>query len=74
MDTPRKFGPKRLDHPSIGKKCPACEQPFKAGDFTTLIPLGPGGDPESREKCKDGKSYNAIALEVHWACATGEEK
>ena len=25
----RKFGPKAVDHPTIGKECPACQQPFK---------------------------------------------
>jgi hypothetical protein len=70
---PRRFGPKAHDHPSIGQDCPACRDPFKAGDYTALIALGPGGDLEAREKARTGRVYNAVAVEVHWACATGDE-
>lgn len=71
--TERRFGPKHEDHPSVGKKCPACNAFFVAGDFTTIVPLGPGNDPEERERAATGKPYNAIGLEVHYACATGLE-
>lgn len=67
-----KFGPKIEGHPSVGKECPACHKAFKVGDVTTIIPLGPGDDPEKQEKARIGKFYNAVALEVHWSCATGE--
>ena len=70
----RRFGPKEALHPSIGTLCPACHQPFKKGDFTTLISLGPGEDKEARKRISQGRPYNAVALEVHWACATGEEE
>ena len=63
----RKFGPKRADHPSVGESCPVCHQPFKEGDYTGLIPLGPG-DEEAKSRAKEGKSYNAKAVEVHWDC------
>lgn len=65
----RKFGPKEKDHPSVGRDCPACHEPFKAGDFTALIPLGPGNDEEQRERAREGRPYNAVAVEVHWECA-----
>lgn len=71
MDEIRKFGPKTEDHPSVGEDCPACKQKFKAGDFTTLIALGPGDDPEEQEKARTGRPYTAVAIEVHWTCATG---
>jgi hypothetical protein len=71
-DQLRKFGPKTADHPSVGWDCPACHKPFAPGDYTMLVALGPGDDPEAQEKCRDGRFYNAVALEVHWACATGE--
>lgn len=67
------FGPKRADHPSIGRPCPACDVPFKAGEYTTLISIGPGGDPEARRRAQRGETYNAVAIEVHYACATGGE-
>jgi len=66
----RKFGPKTKKHPSIGKLCPACKKPFIEGDYTTLIALGPGDDPEAQRKAKEGKAYNAVAVEVHFSCAS----
>ena len=69
----RKFGPKAADHSSVGEKCAACKVPFVAGDFTTLVSLGPGDDPEQRERARAGRVHNAVAVEVHYACATGEE-
>jgi hypothetical protein len=68
-----RFGPKSKDGSGIGKPCPACDEPFVAGDFTALIQLGPGADLESRERAAAGRPYNAVALEVHWACATGRD-
>jgi hypothetical protein len=73
MDESRKFGPKSPEHPGVGALCPACRQPIRAGDYTTLVALGPGDDPEEREAARAGRFYNAVALEVHWACATGHE-
>lgn len=72
IDPPRKFGPKAADHPSIGVKCSACDLPFRAGDYTTLIAIGPGDDKAAQAAARAGKEYNAIAIEVHWSCATGE--
>jgi len=69
----RMFGPKHPDHPGVGMECPACKVPFVAGDFTTLVMLGPGADEEARERARNGRVYNAVAVEVHWSCATGEE-
>ena len=64
-----KFGPKDKEHPSIGNKCMACKVPFKAGDYTTLVALGPGMNQEARDRCKAGRAYNAVAVEVHWDCS-----
>jgi hypothetical protein len=64
-----KLGPKPAAHPSIGEICPGCNRAFEEGDYTTLIPIGPGGDGESREKARNGKAYDAVALEVHWECS-----
>ena len=65
----RKFGPKTIDHPSIGKLCPACQKPFKVGDFTTLVCLGPGDNIEAQMQAKEGRPYNAVAVEIHWDCS-----
>ncbi|OHB81204.1 MAG: hypothetical protein A2W31_05180 [Planctomycetes bacterium RBG_16_64_10] len=69
----RKFGPKQADHPSAGEKCPACGQPFAVGDFTTLVALGPGDDPDEQKWAREGRPHLSVACEVHWACATGEK-
>lgn len=56
----------------MGKKCPACNRQFGAGDYTTIIALGPGDDEKEQRKAATGRPYNAVAVEVHWTCATGE--
>lgn len=73
MENPlRKFEPLPEGHPAIEIKCPGCQQKFQVGDVTTLIALGPGDDPEEQKKCREGKAYNAVAVIIHWSCATGE--
>lgn len=52
-------------------KCPACQVAFVEGDFTTLVPLGPGDSQEAQERARTDRAYNAVALEVHWSCGTG---
>lgn len=68
----RRFGP-RPENAPVGP-CPACHKPFVVGDYTTLIPLGPGDDPEQQERAAEGRVYNAVAVEVHWTCATGKRE
>lgn len=65
----RPFGPKAADHPSIGEKCPACHQPFRAGDMTTLVSIGPGDSEEERARRDAGHPYKSVAVEVHWECS-----
>lgn len=72
-ERPRRFGPKDATHPTVGVKCHACGDTLQAGDFTALVPLGPGADPDERVKARAGRPYNGVAVEVHYACATGEE-
>lgn len=69
----RRYGPMPADSPTIGQKCPACDQPFREGDYTTLVAIGPGFHPEERERCREGRPYNAVCLEAHYACITGIE-
>lgn len=68
----RPFGPKPADHPSVGNPCPACHAKFRAGDWTALVPIGPGDDAEAQEAVRNGHAYTAIAIEAHWTCVTGE--
>ncbi len=72
-DLPR-FGPRQENSASIGIPCPACSRPFAAGDYSTLITLGPGGDADARDRAARGMSYNAVAVEVHWECAVGQKE
>ncbi len=68
----RKFGPKGLED-VVGRTCPACHQPFVVGDFTALVPLGPGADLEAQMRARAGLPYTAVAVEVHWDCAGATE-
>lgn len=72
MTAVRRFGPKTADSPTLGKRCPACLGVFEIGDYTALVPLGPGDDPVAQEKAKLGLAYNAVAVEVHYRCAGGK--
>jgi len=70
----QKMGPLDADHPLVnpGQNCPACGLAFRQDDYVTLISLGPGDDEEARALARAGRPYNAVALPVHWACATGQ--
>ena len=70
----RRLGPKSADHPSVGELWPACKKPFVGGDYTTLVALGPGDDEESQQRAREGRAYNAAAVEVHFACAAGGDE
>ncbi len=63
---------KLVGHPTTGMACLGCGEPLAPGDRTVLVVLGPGGDPEAREKALAGRFYNAVCAELHAACATGD--
>lgn len=69
----RRLGPKSENHPSIGELCPACKKAFMVGDYTTLVCLGPGDSPDAQKRAAEGRSYTAVAIEVHYTCAGGRE-
>ena len=74
VDEPlRKYGPLNSEHPLLGEECVACQGTFKAGDYTTLVAVGPGDSPLARERARQGLPYTAAAVVVHYACATGAE-
>jgi len=68
----QKMGPLAADHWLGDADCPGCQLPFIEGDHVTLVPIGPGGDPDERDRAASGRAYNAVAIAVHWTCATGE--
>lgn len=73
-DTPndlRKFAPLNDGHPALGGHCQACGRRFCFGDITALVALGPGDDDEERDKAKAGCWFNAVAILLHWSCASG---
>jgi len=69
----QKMGPLPADSWLLkGGDCPGCRLPFTEGDRITLVPIGPGEDPDEQAKAAQGRAFNAIAIAVHWTCATGE--
>lgn len=70
MDEIRQFGPLS---DGKGDRCKACGDSFAKGDYVALVPLGPGDNPESQKKAREGHPYNAVAIQIHWICATGKE-
>lgn len=76
MSDLRKMGPLAGDHPLVlgDKECPGCHEQFEEGQLVTLIAIGPGDDADAQEKAREGRIYNAIAMPVHWICATGEKE
>jgi hypothetical protein len=69
---PQRMGPLSADHPAVNKPCPGCRRAILAGAFVTLLAVGPGDDPEEREKARNGRPYNAVAVAAHWECVTGD--
>jgi hypothetical protein len=73
----RKFDGLKAGHPLLDPakpgqhECAACKKQFRVGDETTLVTLGPGDDPEQQERARAGRPYDAVAVVVHWSCATG---
>jgi len=74
MEEVRKFGPKTADHWSVGKNCSICNKPFKAGDYTALVPVEAGfASFDDAAKAIQGRPYNIEAEEVHYDCATAKK-
>jgi hypothetical protein len=53
--------------------CPACLKPILPGQFFTLFPIGPGGDPKLRSLARARVFFDPVFVAVHWACVTGDE-
>ena len=69
---PQRLGPLPADHPSVNLPCPACWRPIVVGAFVALVSIGPGDDPEERQKAAHGRPYTATAVVAHWECVTGQ--
>ena len=68
----QRLGPLDAANAHCATWCPACRRRFQPGDFYTLIVLGPGGDFEQRELAVSELPFKAVAVAIHWSCATGE--
>lgn len=71
----RQFPPLAAEHPLVTDQhsCAGCEEIFRTGDVTTLVIIGPGNDPDAQDKAYLGRVFNAVAVPVHYTCATGEQ-
>lgn len=49
--------------------CIGCDQAFEAGQYMTILPVGPGGDEESRAKAFRGGWYSCNGVPLHAECA-----
>ena len=67
----RKLEPLAKPDAILSMICPGCGDPFRLDDIVTLVPIGPGLNPESCQRAREGRPYTAVAVPVHWACATG---
>lgn len=66
-------GPTRVNPAAVGLRCPACQVELADGDLVAALPLGPGANPAARAACRSGGPYEAVVIELHWACRTGDE-
>jgi hypothetical protein len=57
----------------IGEPCPACRRALAEGDMVAVVPLGPGPNPAARLNARSGYPFDAVTVELHWACRTGDE-
>jgi hypothetical protein len=70
----RKFEPLTKGDRMLDLVCPGCGHKFQLGDVPALVAIGPGVDTEARARAREGRPYNAVAVPVHWACASGNEE
>lgn len=75
MTEQRCFGPMPADAPAIAmqEKCPACKIAFNEGDYTALVEIGPGDNPNEQQRAREGRVYNAVAIQAHYLCVTGRK-
>lgn len=71
--TPPAGGPSAVSVTEVGEPCPACGVLLEGGDMVAVLLLGPGADPQARAACLAGEPYTGVAIELHWACRTGDE-
>lgn len=65
--------PTDVSESEIGQPCPACLVPLVVGDKVAVVILGPGADPAARAAFLAGQQGTVVAVELHWACRTGDE-
>jgi hypothetical protein len=65
----RAFPPLAADHPSVGDVCAVCGEELLADAIVTVIPLGPGADPDDQAKATRGGWYSCLGVIGHASCA-----
>ncbi len=69
----RTFPPMLGDHALAEAPCIACMNPLaQPEEPIVLLTIGPGADPDTRDRHWAGRWYNAVAIPLHKACL-GEE-
>ena len=53
-------------------QCHACNGRIVGGQSFALVSVGPGDDVATRAAAFAGQVYDAVAVPVHWSCATGD--
>lgn len=64
--------PTDVSESEIGEPCPACGALLEQGDKVAVLILGPGADPAARAAFLAGQQGTVVAVELHWACRTGD--
>lgn len=72
--TETQYGPRPVSPSEVGEQCAACLGMLADADTVAVRPLGPGGDAQARANARAGLPYEAATIELHWACATGDEQ
>lgn len=68
------MGPLAPDHPLVTHVqfgCDVCLQPFRTGEYVTLVPVKPASEDDARKK-EQGRPYNYEAAPIHWECRDPE--
>lgn len=56
-------------HPLTYTLCPGCDFPLGNEAPVALVYVGPGPDPEDRQKAREGRWHTGAAVAVHALCA-----
>lgn len=67
LSEPGRWEPLDADHPSVGRICPGCGEPLKAGQRPAFV-NGVPADDEDAEKVAEGRAHTLAVELAHEAC------